>query len=196
MWLLIWIVGICNIPKIFEKILRCSDKMRQYTLEDRGNYTVAWKSLTQNYVKQSPWTYSESNSDAQFFGKFSLAYNLLKIVLLLWSNLILNYIIKKKYFFFLDHPGKISHSNGYILDLTQSGEKNVLNLFKFLASHWLDYLTWFVVIEFTLFNVNTNLISSITVASENMPTNNFEVQIQVCILCTCFRIRLQCRLHF
>lgn len=179
------IIGICSIPKIFEKILLCSDKMTHYTLEDRGNYTVAWEQLNQNFIKPSPWTYIESNSHAQFFGKFSLSHNLLKIVVLLWSDSILNYIINNL-FIFLDHPGKISHSNGYILDLNQSGKKTVKNILKFLTSHWIDYLSWFVIIEFTLFNVNTKLISSITVTSENMPTKNFEVQIQVCTLCTLF----------
>lgn len=75
--------------------------------------------------------------------------------------------------------GKLYHGGGYIVNLGRTMKETNFTLSELLYSDWLDDDSQFIIVELTLYSVNSNAFSLVEFIVENLPGGIFLKECQV-----------------
>lgn len=124
----------------------------KHTDEDTESYGLRWKPAQWYDMERenSPWKYIEK-STSSFYTIYRLC----------------------------GKSGTVFHNGGYLTDLGQEWAQSHATAQELVLNKWQDQLTKAVFVEFTLYNINKNLYSQVTMIVEYLISGNIQLKAQV-----------------
>lgn len=120
--------------------------------EDSESYGLRWKPAQWYDMERgnSPWKYTEK-STSSFYTSYRLC----------------------------GKSGTVFHNGGYLIDLGQEWAKSHATAQELVLNKWQDQLTKAVFVEFTVYNINMDLYSQVTMIVEYLISGNIQLKAQV-----------------